>query len=91
MTRPQFLADYRKACKALEAARNAVYACAPSRHVPLSNCLAIAPDNVRQAYLDARDRLDTLESQSVRAGLTYRATHSLLCWVGGGLVSLDRA
>lgn len=65
----------------LDTARDAVYAAAyPSRDVPLSQCIALASDAVRQEYADACRAVDEAEAAAIRAGKAWRGSLGLLFW-----------
>ena len=68
-----FKARYLAALKALVAARNAVYAAAPSNNVVLSKCREMASPDVRAAYDAAFSDMCTLDYEAEQSGKAYDA------------------
>ena len=68
-----FEARYIAALKALDAARSAVYAAAPSNNVVLSKCRELASPDVRAAYDAAFSDMCTLDYEAEQSGKAYQA------------------
>lgn len=68
-----FKTRYLAALKALDAARGAVYAAAPSNNVVLSKCREMASPDVRAAYDAAFSDMCALDYEAERSGKAYEA------------------
>jgi len=68
-----------RANKARDKAVDAVYAAAyPRRDIRFSECLTMASDDVRAAYLDAHEKVVSLEIDAIVAGKAWRSTNGTL-------------